>query len=133
MISGINTFDTCAPITNHETYHQADHILVNSRHNNIPSQSYNRGNKKSNTIYSENYIHCDNPKKGKDTIITISTRGYRDDNTLVGHILDDNNTDSQSNQMDNNIINNSQGTGIHTFGKMSELAYAVTPRKDREL
>jgi len=34
--------------------------------------------------------------------------------------------------MDNNMLNNPQGTGIHAFGKMSELAYAVTPRKDRE-
>jgi hypothetical protein len=133
MITDINTFDTSAPITCHATYHQADYILDNSRHNNISSQSYNIGNNKSNTIYSDNYIYCNNPKKGKDMLITMSTGGYRDNHTLVGHIRDDNNIDSQSNQMDNNMIKNCQGTGIHTFGKRSELAYAVTPRKNREL
>ena len=132
-ITGINTVNMSAPITYQETYHQADHILDNSRHNNNFSQYYNRGRNKSNTIHSANSIHCNNPKQGKDMIITISTGGYRGDHTWVGHILDDNDTDSQSNQMDNNMLNNLQGTGIHAFGKMSELTYAVTPRKDREL
>jgi hypothetical protein len=105
-ITGINTVNMSAPITYQETYHQADHILDNRMHNNISSQSYNRGNNQSNTIYSDNYIHRNNPKNGKEMIITISTGGYRDDHSLVGHILDNSNTDSQSNQMDNNMINN---------------------------
>ena len=105
---------TSAPIT----YHQADHILDNSRHNNNFSQYYNRGRIKSNTIHSANSIHCNNPKQGKDMILTISTGGYRGDHTWVGHTLDDNDTDSQFNQIDNNMLNNPQGTGIHAFGKI---------------
>ena len=66
MSTGIKTFVTGAPITYHETYQQANHIWDNSRHNNISSQSYFQGNNKSNTTYSDNYIHCDNPKNGKE-------------------------------------------------------------------
>ena len=80
-ITGINTVNMSAPITYQETYHQADHILDNSRHNNNFSQYYNRGRNKSNTIHSANSIHCNNPKQGKNMIIIISTGGYRGDHT----------------------------------------------------
>ena len=64
-------------------------------------------------------------------ISAISTGGYRGAHPWVGHILDENSTVSQSNQVDNNMLKNLQGTGIHAFGKLSELAYEVTPREDR--
>ena len=109
-----------APSTYHETYHQEDHILDNSRHYNNLSQLYNGGHNKSNTTLSANSIHCNSPEQGKDMISAISTGGHRGAHPWVGHILDGNSTISQSNQVDNNMLNNPQGTGIHAFGKLSE-------------
>ena len=70
---GIITVNMSAPSTYHETYHQEDHIVDNSRHYHNLSQPYNGGHNKSNTIYSANSIHGNSSEQGKDMISAIST------------------------------------------------------------
>jgi hypothetical protein len=118
---GNNPLKFVSTVGTEVTYKQEDHV---------PDASNISSHLISGT--SEHYIQEDYAND-MGMIITTSTGGYRGNRTGVGHIQDDNNTDSQFNQTDNNMINNPQGMGIHAFGKMSELAYAVTPRKDREL
>ena len=129
MITGVITVNMSAP----SNYHQEDHIVNNSRHYHNLSRPHNGGHTKSNTIPSAKSIHGNSPEQGQDMISAITTGGYRGAHTWVGQILGEHSTDSQSNQVDNNMSNNPQGTGIHAVGKMSELAYEITPRKNREL